>query len=76
MGESKSTPHQDAADLEKLPHENPTIGILLCADKNDSMVKTSLPADYQTIATSKYRLYLLTQQQLLAEMRKEIDKHT
>jgi NADPH-dependent 7-cyano-7-deazaguanine reductase QueF-like protein len=60
--------------LEKLPHENPTIGILLCADKNDAMVKISLPADNQTIVASKYQLYLPTQQQLLAEVKKELDK--
>jgi predicted nuclease of restriction endonuclease-like (RecB) superfamily len=60
--------------LEKLPHENPTIGILLCADKNDAVVKISLPADNQTIVASKYQLYLPTQQQLLAEVRKELDK--
>jgi predicted nuclease of restriction endonuclease-like (RecB) superfamily len=60
--------------LEKLPHENPTIGILLCADKNDVMVKISLPADNQTIVASQYQLYLPTQQQLLAEVQKEIDK--
>ena len=60
--------------LEKLPHENPTIGILLCADKNDAVVKISLPADNQTIVASKYQLYLPTQQQLLAEVKKELDK--
>ena len=60
--------------LEKLPHENPTIGILLCADKNDAMVKISLPADNQTIVASQYQLYLPTQQQLLAEVRREIEK--
>jgi hypothetical protein len=60
--------------LEKLPHVNPTIGILLCADKNDALVKITLPVDNQTIVASKYQLYLPTQQQLLAEVRKEIDK--
>lgn len=29
--------------LEKLPHANPTIGLLLCADKNDAVVKISRP---------------------------------
>jgi hypothetical protein len=38
------------------------------------MVKISLPSDNQTIVASKYQLYLPTQQQLLAEVRKEIDK--
>jgi predicted nuclease of restriction endonuclease-like (RecB) superfamily len=60
--------------LEKLPHENPTIGILLCADKNDAVVKISLPADNQTIVASKYQLYLPTEQALMAEVKKEIDK--
>ena len=60
--------------LEKLPHENPTIGILLCADKNDAVVKISRPADNQTIVASKYQLYLPTQQQLLAEVKKEMGR--
>ena len=60
--------------LEKLPHENPTIGILLCADKNDAVVKISLPADNQTIVASKYQLYLPTEQALLAAVQEEIDK--
>lgn len=29
--------------IEKLSHENPTIGILLCANKNDAVVKFTLP---------------------------------
>jgi hypothetical protein len=64
----------------KAEDENPTIGILLCTEKNDTMVKLSLPADNNTILTSKYQLYLPTEQQLkdevqkvkrLVEMRKE-----
>jgi len=39
---------------EKLPDENPTVGILLCAAKNDTLVKFSLPEDNTTILTSKY----------------------
>lgn len=60
--------------LEKLPHENSTIGILLCADKNDAVVKISLPTVNQTIVASKYQLYLPTEQALMAEVKKEIDK--
>ncbi|MET4076486.1 hypothetical protein ABIB44_003761 [Hymenobacter sp. UYCo722] len=60
--------------LEKLPHENPTIGILLCADKNDAVVKIRLPVDNQTIVASKYQLYLPSEQQLLAEVQQEMDK--
>lgn len=40
---------------EKAPDENPTIGILLCADKNDLLVKYTLPENNNTILASKYQ---------------------
>lgn len=43
---------------EKLPEENPTIGILLCADKNNMVVRYSLPENNTTILSSKYQIYL------------------
>ncbi|MDE6669494.1 MAG: PDDEXK nuclease domain-containing protein [Muribaculaceae bacterium] len=70
--------HQDLGQLqmyvnyydryEKLPEENPTIGILLCTAKNDTLVKMTLPADNSTIMTSKYQLFLPTEQQLIEEV--------
>lgn len=60
--------------FEKQNFENPTIGILLCTDKNDAVVKISLPENNKTIIASKYHLYLPTEQQLMAEMKKEIEK--
>src|SRR5690606_39801425 len=66
--------HQDIGQLqmyvnyydryEKQSYENPTIGILLCTDKNDAMVKITLPKNNSTIIASKYQLYLPTEQQL------------
>lgn len=56
--------------IEKLPDENPTIGILLCTAKNDTLVKMTLPADNSTFVASKYQLYLPTEQQLIAEVEK------
>ena len=56
---------------EKLPDENPTIGILLCTSKNNEMVKLSLPLDNRTIMASQYQLYLPTERQLLEELKKE-----
>jgi RecB family endonuclease NucS len=53
---------------EKLPDENPTVGILLCAAKNDTVVKYSLPEDNATILTSKYLLYLPSEKALLEEI--------
>jgi predicted nuclease of restriction endonuclease-like (RecB) superfamily len=76
--------HQDIGQLqmyvnyydrfEKQDFENKTIGILLCADKNDAMVKISLPENNKTIIASKYQLYLPSEKQLIDEVKKEIKK--
>jgi predicted nuclease of restriction endonuclease-like (RecB) superfamily len=75
--------HQDLGQLqmyvnyydrtEKLTHENPTIGILLCANKNDAVVRFTLPENQQQIVASQYELYLPTEQQLLEEVNKELE---
>jgi len=62
--------------IEKLSHENPTIGILLCASKNDAMVKFTLPEGQKHIIASQYKLYLPTEQQLIDEMNKELANFT
>lgn len=54
--------------IEKQDFENASIGILLCTDKNDTMVKISLPENNSTIISSKYQLYLPNE----ADLRKEI----
>lgn len=70
--------HQDLGQLqlyvnyydryEKTDDENPTIGILLCTEKNDTAVKLALPEDNKTILASKYQLYLPTTEQLISEI--------
>lgn len=75
--------HQDIGQLqmyvnyfdryEKLPDETPTIGILLCASKNNEMVKLALPEDNRNILASQYQLYLPSESQLLAELKKELE---
>ena len=42
---------------EKTDEENPTIGVLLCNEKNDALVELTLPED-SNIYASKYQLYL------------------
>jgi len=76
--------HQDIGQLqmninyydrfEKQAHEIPSIGILLCADKNDTVVKITLPENNKTIIASKYQLYLPSEQQFIDEVMKEIEK--
>lgn len=48
--------------------DNPTIGILLCNDKNDKVVQYTLPKENQTIFASKYKLYLPTKEELEKEL--------
>ncbi len=59
--------------VEKLADENPTVGILLCADKNDTLVRYSLPEDNTTILPSRYQLYLPSPEELISELKREID---
>ena len=51
--------------------DNPPIGIILCADKSDSIVKYTMPKE-QNIFASKYKLYLPTEEELRAELNKEV----
>ncbi len=74
--------HQDLGQLqmyvnyydreEKTPEENPTVGILLCADKNDALVRYSLPEGNTAILASRYQLYLPTETELLAELQRQM----
>lgn len=73
--------HQDVGQLQmyvnyydrdvREPFENKTIGVLLCADKNDAVVRYSLPEDNRQIFASKYQLHLPTEQQLINEIRNQ-----
>lgn len=62
--------------VEKLENENPTIGILLCAEKNNSVVKYTLPIDNKQIVASEYKLYLPSENQLLKEIEREIEEYS
>ena len=53
------------------PEENPPIGIVLCADKNDAVVRYTLPEDNQQIFASRYKLYLPTEKELAEELQRE-----
>lgn len=59
---------------EKMPEENPTIGILLCADKNNTLVKYTLPENNNTIMASKYQLYLPSETELAEQLKIELSE--
>lgn len=81
IGELK---HQDIGQMQmyvnyydrkvKLPDENPTIGIVLCKDKNNAVVEMTLPEDNSQIFASKYKTVLPSKealQKLLEEQMSE-----
>jgi len=51
--------------------DNLPIGIILCADKSDSVVKYTLPEDNNQIFASKYKLYMPSEEELKQELEKE-----
>lgn len=57
-------------DTQKAQDDNPTVGIILCSDKNETVVKYS-NIDNKTIFASKYKLYLPTAKELKEELEKE-----
>ena len=77
--------HQDLGQLQmyvnyfdreiKDDNDNKTIGILLCNDKNENVVKYTLPEDNEQIFASKYKLYLPSTKELQDELKeqREID---
>ena len=53
------------------PDDNPPVGIILCSDKNDAVVKYTLKEENQKIFASKYRLQLPTEEELRIELLRE-----
>ncbi|MBF0353449.1 MAG: DUF1016 domain-containing protein [SAR324 cluster bacterium] len=58
-------------DLYTAPDDNPTIGLILCAEKNEAVAKYSVLSDRKQIFASKYMLYLPTEQELAIELERE-----
>lgn len=54
------------------PGDNPTIGLILCADKNDLMVRYTLGKASRQIFASRYKLHLPTEKELAAEIQREL----
>ena len=73
--------HQDLGQMQMYVHyfeeemmnegDNPPIGIVLCADKSDSIVKYTLSKNETQVFASKYKAYLHSEEELLSEIKKE-----
>ena len=75
--------HQDLGQLQlyvnyydrerRTEGDNPTLGLILCADKNDAVVKYTLgPEQEKKIFASRYKLHVPTEAELKAEIRREL----
>lgn len=58
-------------DLKKIEGDNPTIGIILCSDKDETIVKYSVLNENKQLFASKYRLFLPDEKQLIEEIERE-----
>ena len=57
--------------LYKNSDDNPTIGIILCSQKNEAIVRYSILNDEKQVFASKYRLTLPTAEELQREIEEE-----
>lgn len=61
-------------DLRKQEGDNPTIGLILCTEKDRTIVKYSVLNDSKQMFASKYQTYLPTDKQLEQEIQQEKEK--
>ena len=75
--------HQDLGQLQfyvnyydrerRTAGDNPTLGLILCTDKNDAVVHYTLGEDQKKqIFSSRYKLHLPTEEELRTEIRREL----
>jgi predicted nuclease of restriction endonuclease-like (RecB) superfamily len=73
--------HQDIGQMQmyvnyydreiKRANENPTVGLILCEDKKDAVVRYTLSKNNKQIFASRYKLYLPTEAELVRELKRE-----
>lgn len=74
--------HQDIGQMDmyvrmfdtyrKGKDDNPTVGIILCSEKDEAIVKFSVMNDSEQLFASKYKLYLPSAEELTTELKREI----
>jgi predicted nuclease of restriction endonuclease-like (RecB) superfamily len=74
--------HQDIGQMDlyvrwfeenmKTSTDNPTIGIILCSEKNETIVRYSVLKGSKQLFASKYKLYLPTEEELVKEVEQEL----
>jgi hypothetical protein len=54
--------------FQRTKHERPTVGLVLCSEKNDAVVKFTLPQNNRRILAARYQRCLPTEEELRAEI--------
>ena len=60
-------------DQVKQKEDNPTIGIILCSEKNETIAKYSVLNESKRLFASKYKLLLPTEKELAKELKSELE---
>ena len=73
--------HQDVGQMDmyvrmfeekiRQTDDNPTIGLILCSQQNESVIKYSVLAESKQLFSSKYKLYLPTEEELKTELERD-----
>ena len=73
--------HQDVGQMDmyvrvfdeqqRQPGDNPTLGLILCSERNEAVARYSLLADSEQLFASRYRLYLPSEDELKAELERD-----
>jgi len=58
----------------KMANDNPTIGLILCTQKSDSMVQYLLGDKAKQIFASTYQFHLPSEKELEAELKREVEQ--
>ncbi|NBB37171.1 PDDEXK nuclease domain-containing protein [Pseudomonas kielensis] len=58
-------------DLKRGPEDSPTVGIILCAQRDESVVRYSMLQGHEQLFASKYKLVLPSEEELRAELDRE-----
>ena len=58
-------------EFKRRPDDNPTLGLLLCAETNADVAKYSMLHGNEQLFAAKYKLYLPTEEELRAEIERQ-----
>lgn len=58
-------------DLHTTEGDNPTIGIIICSEKDETVVKYSMLKENEQLFVTRYQLYLPSEEELIAEIERE-----